>query len=455
MRFWIILGTITFLSLLLIGGHQTGYVPSISTITGGKKHEEPPPPPPPPPTLGPDGRPPKHAPVPEGYPFRDDNGNIIWDPPPMDALIHGTYASDGLARKPNYKLEPFPYSPMDNPPPHDPEQKPWIGAVICAAWDVQRRMLIRYSWMKMFKNVPMHQRFVVSNPGPQWTAIVAAENRTFGDMIVLDHIQEDDFTANTVKTIEFYRWLRDKSPVKYEFVSKMDTDLFVNARAYYDRKIAPRLDGNGTEHTLRANVNHTVIGQFYYDGMHHTTFPHGAIYTVTWDVIELLPTLQDKHHTIAGEDVTMAWLLMWGKQPLNFVVLSTEEKFEFDWKDTRPGEKTAWARKGTDLTSMWHAIYGPNVLAVHQLKKDDDWLRAASLFTPDGIIPMPTEPEKPPANGDEKPGYGRAYFMQIPPHYWETEADGSEICNGIWRLEPGVNRTTMERFENNLEAIGE
>jgi hypothetical protein len=368
----------------------------------------------------------------------------------MDALVHGTYASDGLDRKPNYDLKPFPNSPMDNPPPHDPEQKPWLGAVICAAWDVQRRMLIRYTWMKMFKGVPMHQRFVVSNPGPGWTAIVAAENRTFGDMIVLDKIQEDDFTANTVKTIEFYRWLRDHSPVKYAFVSKMDTDLFVNARAYYDRKLLPRLDGSAKDHSLRANVNHTVIGQFYYDAHHRTSFPHGAIYTVTWDVVELLPTLQDKHHIIAGEDVTMAWLLMLGHQPLNFVVLNTTEKFEYDRKDTRPGENTAWARKGTDVTSMWHAIYGKDPLAIHQLKKDDDWMRASSCFTSEGIIDMPTDPEKPPANGDDKPGYPRPYFMDIPEHFWEEEADGRLLCNGIWRLEPGVDRH-MNRKEDRKE----
>lgn len=363
----------------------------------------------------------------------------------MDALVHGVKASEGIQRKPTYPLDPFPPSPMTTPSKDDDgKQHPWLGAVICSAWDVKRRMLIRYTWMKMFKDVPMDQRFVISNPGPQWTDIIQQENRTFGDMIVLDHLHEDDFTANTVKTIEFYRWLVEKSPRKYEFVSKMDTDLFVNARAMWERKILPRLERTPTpdspDPVLTANVNHTVIGQFYFDGYHHTSFPHGAIYTVTWDIVELLPKLQDEFHIIAGEDVTMAWLLMKGKQKVTMAVLSESEKFEFDTKDMRPGERTPWARKGTDITSSWHALYGGDVLAIHQLKSDDDFLMVAECFDERGIKEMPPYPEKTPPDEGDKPGYPRPFFTQIPDDYWEVDYDGTLLCNGIWKLEPGVGR---------------
>ncbi|KAJ4286916.1 hypothetical protein N0V88_007861 [Collariella sp. IMI 366227] len=314
---------------------------------------------------------------------------------------------------------PLPYSPMINPPPEE-GQRPWLGAVICSAWDIKRRMLIRYSWMKLYKDVPMDQKFVISNPGPQWTDIVAQENRTFGDMIVLDHLQEDDFTANTIKTVEFYRWLSEKSPRKYEFVSKMDTDLFINARGMYTQKILPRLAPNPTTGLLQSTVNFTTIGQFYWDNMHKTSFPHGALYTVTWDIVSLLPKLQDQFHVIAGEDITMAWLLIKGRQKVTLAVMTPQEKFEFDRKDMRD-KNNPWARGGSDLTSSWHALAGKEALAIHQLKRDEEWLMVAGCFDEGGLKDAPefTGSEKPPTGGD-LPGYPKPYFNEVPDDYWES-----------------------------------
>ncbi|KAM0327163.1 hypothetical protein ACHAQA_006294 [Verticillium albo-atrum] len=426
-RYWIILGSFFVIALLLLGLHKTSNLPSLPS------HKSKPPKPPAPeyPDTG--------VPLAEGE-LR------VWDPPKMDALVHGVHASDGIKRKPLYQLDPFPYSPMTPEPPQDDRQHPWLGAVICSAWDLKRRMLIRYTWMKLYKDVPMDQRFVISNPGPRWTEIIQQENRTYGDLIVLDHLQEDDFTANTVKTIEFYRWLVNKSPKKYEFVSKMDTDLWVNARAYYDRQILPRLE-NTTNTTLTSTANHTVIGQFYYDSYHKTSFPHGAIYTVTWDVVELLPTLQDEFHIIAGEDVTMAWLLMKGRRKVTMSILSESEKFEFDHKDTRPGENSAWARNGTDETSSWHALAGKDVLAIHQLKKDEDWLMVAECFDENGVIDMPPDQGNPPGKEDEKPRYPRPLYTAIPDIFWEVDTDETLLCNGVWKLEPGVGRDMKKQEE--------
>lgn len=428
-RTWlIIIASLTFFTLLFIsygvGWIDLPFLPS---------HRRPPPPPPPPP-----------------YPPIPLPGELInWEPPEMDPVVHGVRVSDGIKKKPNYELVPFPDSPMilTDKEREEAEQRPppsWLGAVICSPWDVQRRMLIRFTWMKMYKNVPMDQRFVVSNPGPQWTQIVAMENRTYGDMIVLDHLPEDDFTANTIKTIEFYRWLKEKSPRKYEFVSKLDTDLWVNARALYDRHLVPRMDEN-----LKANVNHTVIGQFYYSHPHKTAFPHGALYTATWDIVELLPVLQDEFHVIAGEDVTMAWLLMKGKQKVTVATLTEAEKFEFDRNDVRPGEVTGWARNTTDLTSQSHALYGKDAIGVHQLKKDNDWLTMATCFDENGIKDMPTEPEQEPGPDDPKPGYPRPWYTSIPDAYWEVDTDGALLVNGVWKLEPGVGRD-MRRVNNNM-----
>ena len=109
----------------------------------------------------------------------------------------------------------------------------------------------------------------------------------------------------------------------------------------WDRKILPRLELNITTGSFASTVDHTVIGQFRWDAHHQSAFPHGAIYTVTWDIVELLPKLQDQFHVIAGEDLTLAWLLMKVRQKVNMVLLSQSENFEFEGRDTRRGGKTA------------------------------------------------------------------------------------------------------------------
>ncbi|KAG6019874.1 hypothetical protein E4U41_003048, partial [Claviceps citrina] len=237
-------------------------------------------------------------------------------------------------RRPQQTLLPFPASPLQ-PPPHrlqaqdhddDDEDddseppRPWLAAVICAAQDVERRMLIRSTWMRLFRHVPFVPRFVVSNPGEGWSETVRYENRTFGDMIVLDHLVEDDVTANTVKTLEFYKWLLD-SGQRYEFVTKLDTDLWLNAPAFWQRYLAPRLSnsssssigsgsgGTGRRRRYSATVRRTVIGQLYFSESGYNTFAHGSMYTMTWDMMQLLVALQARFHVVTGEDATVGILM--------------------------------------------------------------------------------------------------------------------------------------------------
>ncbi|GJC81211.1 hypothetical protein ColLi_04049 [Colletotrichum liriopes] len=197
-----------------------------------------------------------------------------FEAPITKPIVHGNPV-DGLP-EPSYALNPFPHSPQQpsaNGTADEP-RKPWLAAVISAASDAERRMLIRSTWMRIFDDVPFDGRFVVSNPGPQWTEVVANENRTFGDMIVLDHIAEDDVTANTIKTLEFYKWLVDND-VEYEFISKMDTDLWLNARGFWDRFLLPRLSTDTATGIQKSTVQRTVIGELYYSPTWDLVFPHG------------------------------------------------------------------------------------------------------------------------------------------------------------------------------------
>ena len=360
-----------------------------------------------------------------------------FEPPNLDLTING----QNIHQVPTlYPLHPFPHTPIQKPleDENDTTPKPWLTAVVSAACDVERRMLIRSTWMHLYRDLPFDRRFVVSNPGPNWTEIVAMENRTFGDMIVLDHLQEDHITANTVKTLELYKWLLGQNRT-YEFVSKIDTDLWLNARGFWDRFLVPRLSIN-EEGRVTSAVERTIIGQLYYSNK-GLTFPHGSIYTVTWDIVELLVELQNQFNVVVPEDMAVGLLMLKGRQTVNFVNFRGTEKFDYADGDSRQ-DGTAWARKATHSQGSLHALSGEDVIAVHQLKDKALWFKVAECFDESGLKKMSEGPEGRPSNlmlwhdfwnwmGVDGPL--RPRVDRIPQHFW-SEENGSWIVDGVWNM---------------------
>ncbi|KHN94786.1 Glycosyl transferase, family 31 [Metarhizium album ARSEF 1941] len=347
------------------------------------------------------------------------------------------------SHSPAYPLKPFPDSPLQpSQPPstHSMARRPWLAAVICAAQDVERRMLIRSTWMRLFRHIPFDPRFVVSNPGPGWAELVSFENSTFGDLIVLDHIPEDDMTANTIKTLELYKWLINRGQ-KYEFVTKLDTDLWMNAPAFWHKYLLPRLS-SATGH-LTATVNRTVIGQLYFSGSGYNTFAHGSMYTITWDMVQLLVSLQDRFNVVTGEDAAVGILMHRGNEMANFVNFRGDEKFDYDDSDSRQ-DGSAWARSSTHSQAISHAVYGNNVVAVHMLKDKRLWTKVANCFDEDGIKRMPPliRPERSPSlvvrlnDFIYSLGLSRSYvsMMDTIPRELLTYRDGHWVCDNIWDL---------------------
>lgn len=365
-----------------------------------------------------------------------------FEAPSTKIIVHGNPVN-GLP-EPKYALNHFPPSPMQNETRSGGQDKrnPWLAAVISAAGDAERRMLIRSSWMQLFQDVPFDGRFVVSNPGQQWTEAVAGENRTYGDMIVLDNIAEDDVTANTVKTLEFYKGLV-RNGLRYEFVSKMDTDLWLNARGFWDRFIVPRMTKSSLDGHFVSIVNNTVIGELYYSKTYDLVFPHGAMYTMTWDMVELLASLQEEFQVVTGEDMATAVLMLKGRQKSNFVNFKGTEKFDYDDSDTR-GDGTAWARRQTHPNSTYHALVGEEPIAVHQLKDERLWNKVADCFDQNGIKEMPPHPTSRPWRSLSTlwhdfwtwvgiSGQYDSRFDRIPGFLWDLD-EGDWVCDGIWNL---------------------
>ena len=377
-------------------------------------------------------RPPHHAP---------------FEAPSSDLIVHGQPVH--LLPEPLYPLHPFPESPMHTPSAlsqttdEDP-QPPWLITVISPAKDAARRMLIRSTWMRLYRDVPFAARFVISNPGPHWTENVRMENRTFGDMIVLDHLQEDDITANTVKTLELYKWLIERGQ-RYEFVSKMDTDVFFNARGFWDQYLTPLLS-NETG-TPMATVERTIIGELYYTANYDLAFPHGAMYTATWDMVELLASLQERYNVVTGEDMAVAMLMLKGREVANMINFKGTEKFDYEDRDAR-GDGTAWARTNTHPHATRHAVYGTDAIAVHNLKEEGLFLKVADCFDENGVREdEELGPEKSPSfytlwldfvHRLNLSTHWKSRFERIPDFLWSYD-NGTWLCDDIWRL--GRTRT--------------
>ncbi|KAI9167428.1 hypothetical protein HJFPF1_03555 [Paramyrothecium foliicola] len=364
--------------------------------------------------------------------------------PDSKPVIHGTFVNK--LPESLYPLDPFPDSPLQsfgNSTDEQPWPRPWLAAVICAASDAQSRMRIRSTWMKLYKNLPFDARFVVANPGPHWTEMVAMENRTFGDMIVLDKIQEDDFTANTLKTLEFYRHLVDNN-LRYEYVTKLDTDSWLNARGFWDRFLVPRMSNETGQ--LKATVSRTVISELYFSGPRDLVFPNGSMYTITWDLVEILVALQYRFSIVMGEDMTFSILLLKGKQVINFVNFRGSEKFDYDDLDSR-GDGTAWARTGSHLTSVAHAIGSRDAILIHHLKTETVWFKVAACFDENGVKEIPQK-----LQAEQWPPLLMLWFdfwywagvhaiwreriEDVPDFLWTQNKDGDWICDGIFNLGP-------------------
>ena len=120
-----------------------------------------------------------------------------------------------------------------------------------------------------------------------WAPLIDAEIATYDDILVLeDFIPDDKETANHIKFIALCDHLarqEKKTGRRYDFVSKVDDDNWLNIPPFYDTFIAPRLPGGEKYRTDGL----TVIGRPSTWGRPFT-YTSGRMYTVSWRVLEFL-----------------------------------------------------------------------------------------------------------------------------------------------------------------------
>ena len=155
---------------------------------------------------------------------------------------------------------------------------------------VLRRATIRSTWATstLTSNPFYEYRFVIGGyKHMSWAPLIDAEISTYGDILVLeDFIPDDKETANHIKFIALCDHLARQEKTtgrRYDFVSKVDDDNWLNIPPFYNTFIAPRLPG-GQKYKPDAL---TVIGRPMNWGRIFT-YTSGRMYTVSWRVLELL-----------------------------------------------------------------------------------------------------------------------------------------------------------------------
>ena len=123
--------------------------------------------------------------------------------------------------------------------------------------------------------------------------MIEQENRTYGDMIVLEGFPDDQEFASTFKPFEtFLHMVKNGAGGRrqWDFVTKIDDDSFLNVRRFWEGYIVPN----------RAEKK-KIIGNVV-RWARPLDFPSGMMYTLTWDLVQAVARLyqSESHEELLG-----------------------------------------------------------------------------------------------------------------------------------------------------------
>jgi hypothetical protein len=267
----------------------------------------------------------------------------------------------------------------------------WLIATISPAHSIQRRSIIRNTWQRLYKNDSITMtRFVIANPGPLWLPVIEAENSTYGDIIMLSHLNESAQIANTVKSVEFLKHLTTHSQT-YAFVTKLDDDSFLDSKTFYEQYLHPRITAPPYSNTDRESLvfspmNRTILARTLHRGRY--SYPGGQFYTMTWDLVSLLSRLHDENPiTDEHEDVMVGRLLFEAGEKWEHVDLPNPVSFDYSDRGTLE-DASAWASDGVDL-EKWNHPVGKGAINPHKMRDDETYLNVAACFYEGGLRERP------------------------------------------------------------------
>lgn len=216
---------------------------------------------------------------------------------------------------------------------------------------------------------------MIANPPPLWLPLIKHENDTYGDLIILESLEESASIANTIKSIEFLKLLvaggASPSGPSWKFVSKIDDDSFLCAHRFHQEFLLPRMD-----HQHADNNSLTLIARRLTRSDRNFSSPGGQFYTLSWDLVELVAETHGRNPiSDLPEDVLIGRLLYEAGAQFEFVELDDSRAFDVsDDLQRLSKEKEA-------LGPMDGAAINP-----HKMKDDETYLRVAGLFEKDGFV---------------------------------------------------------------------
>ena len=204
-----------------------------------------------------------------------------------------------------------------------------------------------------------------------WAPIIDAENATYGDIWVMEDYKNENYeTANKVKNMEFFSHMAKQQRLgqirRYDFVSKVDDDNWVNLPIYWENFMASRLPG-GEKYRPDAM---TMIARPFAWGMSYVC-PAGRMYTISWPLVEYYAKKysdhsERKHNERITEDQLMGWYLEQDKfDDLEFVVMEYEQAYDVGVEFVI-----------TNSTS--------DTMMAHSIKSDQQMLEIGGLFDDNG-----------------------------------------------------------------------
>lgn len=266
--------------------------------------------------------------------------------------------------------------------PHpQPQQPTWLLATSSAFPSQRRRNIIRATWHSLYQNPAFDKRFVIANPDPLWLPLIKHENDTYGDLIVLEHLEESAKIANTIKPMEMLKSLvaaheaSGAATPPWKFVSKVDDDSFVDAERFYEEFLLPRItypvSKDGSSDIA------TVIARPITRPDRNYTSPGGQFYTLSWPIVTRLVTLYEAANPLPDlpEDRLIGHLLYDDGADFEFVGLDDAQAFDVTEKLNR------LSMEGKDLGGMDGRAINP-----HKMKDDGLYLRVARLFGREGFL---------------------------------------------------------------------
>lgn len=141
----------------------------------------------------------------------------------------------------------------------------FIGIMSCAK-EYKRRSLLRALYSPFtLKNSDVKVNFILGlDPDELVNGIIREEAKAYGDLFILE-AQEN---MNQGKTYQFFRQFYERSPVKYAFVMKADTDTYLHMN--HIKQLFPQIPND-----------HTYWGHICY-----THCMCGGGYAISWDLVE-------------------------------------------------------------------------------------------------------------------------------------------------------------------------